>query len=388
MTTEPLTIVCVNGWCRNGSTIIGNVLNEVPGFFHVGELHFLWKNSAGKGSNNLCGCGTELTRCPVWAPILPVGRPAGVSAADFADTVVRRQWASVRTRHTWRVLRRGLRNDDIRAHAELMTGIYHAIAERTGARVIVDTTKIGGEAALLSRLDGIAPYYVHLVRDPRAVAQSWSHRKDYAYALTPWQSTGYWYGFNLAAAAIAKRHRDRSMFLRYEDFTADPAGTIDALLKFCGAGPAGNPVTGGRTVELHTNHTVTGNPDRFNSGPTVIRARDDTWRSQLATSAKLTAVALSWPLARRYGYRYLDTLRHGDRQPPGAGERGPSTSTTSVLGEMGWILACRIKSRWSRAGRAAWAWPSPGNWRQRARTWPSAPATRTGSPPPNATSRR
>ena len=35
----------------------GNVLNEVPGFFHVGELHFLWKNAAGRGANNRCGCG-------------------------------------------------------------------------------------------------------------------------------------------------------------------------------------------------------------------------------------------------------------------------------------------------------------------------------------------
>ena len=44
-----LTILCITGWCRNGSTILGNVLNEVPGFFHVGEIHCLWKNSAGLG---------------------------------------------------------------------------------------------------------------------------------------------------------------------------------------------------------------------------------------------------------------------------------------------------------------------------------------------------
>ena len=48
--SDPLTVLCVTGWCRNGSTIIGNVLNEVPGFFHVGELHFLWKNATGRGS--------------------------------------------------------------------------------------------------------------------------------------------------------------------------------------------------------------------------------------------------------------------------------------------------------------------------------------------------
>jgi hypothetical protein len=342
MTTPPLTILCVNGWCRNGSTIIGNVLGEVPGVVHVGELHFLWKNSAGRGANNLCGCGAELTQCPLWSRILPTGRPPGVSAAAHAAAVAGRQQAYVRTRHTWRLLRHGPHSSGpggsgpegsgphssgIREHAELMTGVYHAIAEQTGARVIVDTTKIPGEAALLPYLDGVTPYYVHLVRDPRAVAQSWSRQKEYVYVMPSWKSTAYWHGFNLASEAISRRYPERSLFLRYEDFTADPAGAIDKLLRFCGIGPEGNPVAGDRTVELHTNHTVTGNPDRFRSGRTVIRDRDDAWRDGLPSSAKLAAMTLSWPLAHRYGYRYegtFGTSRDGNR------EVSPSASTPSV----------------------------------------------------------
>lgn len=298
----PLKVLCITGWCRNGSTIVGNILNEVPGFCHVGELHFLWKNAAGKGANSLCGCGKTLTECEVWAPVAALGRPDGLDAAGYADLVIRRQLGCVRTRHTWRVLDRGLHNDEIRAHAELMTRTYHAVAERMAARVIVDTTKIPGEAALLPYLDGITPYYVHLVRDPRAVAHSWREPKQYVWAMSAWRSTAYWYGFNLASHAITWRHPQQSMFLRYEDFIADPAGTLDALLRLCDEDPAGNPVQG-RTVELHTNHTVTGNPDRFRTGTTVIRERDDSWQTGLSGSAKLAAGVLSWPLSRRYGYR-------------------------------------------------------------------------------------
>lgn len=298
-----LTVLCITGWCRNGSTIIGNILGEVPGCFHVGELHFLWQNAAGRGSNNRCGCGAELTACPVWSRILPAGRPDGVSAAEFAGTVLRRQQACVRNRHTWRVLRTGTQHSTaIREHAELMTRVYHEIAARTGAAVIVDSTKIGGEAALLPRLDGIDARYLHLVRDPRAAAMSWSQRKDYAYIMPAWKSTGYWTGFNLAAAAIGRRYPDRSMFLRYEDFIAEPAAAVESLLRFCGAWTGQNPVRG-RTVDLHPNHTVTGNPDRFRSGRTEIRDRDDAWRDGLPASARLAATALSWPLLRRYGYR-------------------------------------------------------------------------------------
>ncbi|MBB2915376.1 hypothetical protein FHS43_006696 [Streptosporangium becharense] len=321
MTAPPLTILCVTGWCRSGSTIIGNVLNEIPGFFHVGELHFLWKNGAGRGANSLCGCGSPLTGCPVWSKILPVGRPPGMSAEDHADLVVRRQLACVRTRHTWRVLRRGLHGDDIREHAALMTRTYHAVAELTGSRVIVDTTKIPGEAALLPHLEGVRPYYVHLVRDPRAVAQSWSRPKDYCYVMPSRTSTAYWHGFNLASQAITRRHPERSLFLRYEEFIADPAGTIDTLLRLCGADPAANPMRD-RTVELRTNHTVTGNPDRFSTGTTVIRDRDDSWRTELPLPAKLAATTLSWPLSWRYGYR------HGG--PPPAGTRRARTAAPSA----------------------------------------------------------
>jgi len=297
----PLTILCITGWCRNGSTIIGNVLNEIPGFFHVGELHFLWKNGAGKGSNVLCGCGTPLTECSIWSRILPLGRPAGVSAEEYAKTIRRRQLAYVRTRHTWRVLNRGLYCDGIREHAALMARTYHAVADLVGARVIVDTTKIPGEAALLPHLEGVTPYFVHLVRDPRAVAESWRVPKQYAYTMSSSKSTAYWLGFNLASQAITRRYPDRSLFLRYEDFIADPPGTIDSLLRLCGVDPAANPLQG-RSIELRPNHTVTGNPDRFRSGATVIRDRDDSWKHGLSRRARLAATALSWPLLRRYGY--------------------------------------------------------------------------------------
>jgi Sulfotransferase domain len=297
-----VTVLSITGWCRNGSTILGNVLNEVPGYVHVGELHFLWKNAAGKGVNSSCGCGAVLTECPLWSQILLAGMPTGVTLDEHATEVIRRQRAAVRTRHTWRVLRRGIRDGDSRAHAALMAATYREIATRTGATVIVETNKIPGESALLARLDGVDPYYVHLVRDPLAVAQSWRVPKDYVYTMSASKSTAYWDGFNIAAHALTRRYPERSLFLRYEDFIADPAGTVDTLVRLCGQAAAVNPVQG-HAVDLHTNHTVTGNPDRLHTGPTIIRDRDDGWRTGLPLRARLAATALSWPLSMRYGYR-------------------------------------------------------------------------------------
>ena len=320
MQSSPLKIVSITGWCRNGSTIIGNVLNEIPGFFHVGEIHFLWKNSTGQGANNSCGCRQALTECDIWSRVLDAGRPQGVPAAEHAAVVRRRQLAYVRTRHTRRVLGRGLHCAGVREHAELMALTYHTAARLADARVIVETNKIPGESALLPHLDGVRPYFVHLVRDPRAVAGSWSVWKDYAYTMSSSRSTAYWHGFNSASRAILRRHPQRSMLLRYEDFIADPTAAVDGLLRLCDEAAAVNPMAGRRVIELHTNHTVTGNPDRFETGPTQIRERDDSWRTRLSAPARLAAVTLSWPQLRRYGYSYAGTFRSSPaRATAGAG---------------------------------------------------------------------
>jgi len=34
----PVAVLYVTGWCRSGSTVLGNILAEVPGVFHAGEL--------------------------------------------------------------------------------------------------------------------------------------------------------------------------------------------------------------------------------------------------------------------------------------------------------------------------------------------------------------
>ena len=144
------------------------------------------------------------------------------------------------------------------------------------------------------------------------------------------RSTAYWRGFNLASRAILRRYRQQSMFLRYEDFIADPAGTVAELLRRCGADPDGNPVSG-QTVELHTNHTVTGNPDRFRTGTTVIRPTDDSWKRSLPRTARLAAMLVSWPMSWRYGYRHPAGLLARPRPAAGA----PTTASPAKSGSEG-----------------------------------------------------
>jgi len=321
-----IKVLYITGWCRNGSTIIGNVLNEVKGFFHTGELSFLWKNAYGNGSNTFCGCGEALTRCGIWSKVLEEEAPAGSTPASHALEVVKRQTRSVRTRHTWRILREGTRSEDVREYAATLGRAYRAIARATGSHTIVDSGKLPSEAALLPHVEGITPYSLYLVRDPRAATHSWTKTKQYVVPMSAMRSTTYWVGFNLASEAVIQRYPERSFFLRYEDFIAEPASVMARLLQLVGADSAANPVRG-RTVDLGKNHTVTGNPDRFRSGPTLLRPEDDAWRKELPGRARALTQALSWPLMARYGY-------FQDRRPQAQEGVGTVTATNDTRGNV------------------------------------------------------
>lgn len=292
-----LTVLYITGWCRSGSTVLGNVLAEVPGVVHVGELRFLWLNGVlGAGSNAQCGCGLPLGGCGLWAKVLSAVRPADRTPGEHAAEVVSWQ-RRCRTRHTWNVLRRPPSN----GWADTLALTYQAIAEQTGAEVIVDSSKFASDAALLTHLPGIRPVYVQLVRDPRAVAWSWLQPKRYTGRRGVFDSTWHWAGFNLAAEAVGRARRDVSLTLRYEDFTRAPRAAVARVLELAGKGGVANPVAADGTVELGGNHTVTGNPNRFERGRIAV-TEDLRWPSKLSARDRAVITAMALPLLRRYGY--------------------------------------------------------------------------------------
>lgn len=292
----PVTVLYITGWCRSGSTMLGNVLAEAANVVHVGELRYLWLNGVLKaGSNSRCGCGRELVDCPQWATVLATLRPHDRTIAQHAAEVVGWQGAH-RTRHTWRVLRTAPHD----GWPAVLAGAYRAIAEVTGARVIVDSSKYASDAALLRHLPGIRPAHVHLIRDPRAVAWSWLRPKGYTGRRSALNSALHWTGFNLTAEAVGRALPDVSVHLRYEDLVRRPVAAVGRILELIEhTGP--NPVAADRTVELGGNHTVTGNPNRFARGRTSID-EDRRWHTALPRPQRAATTVLTLPLLRRYGY--------------------------------------------------------------------------------------
>ncbi|MBA3585654.1 MAG: sulfotransferase, partial [Gemmatimonadetes bacterium] len=163
---------------------------------------------------------------------------------------------------------------------------------------------------LLRLVDGISPYFVHLIRDPRAVAYSRQRVKSGPHG-PPMRRFGAfyvasrWVARNVASHLVRLRYgADRSLLVRYEDFVASPRSTVQTIAEFVGERPRRLPFLDERTARLGVNHTVFGNPSRFEMGTVKLRL-DEEWRTGQRRMDWLVATLVSLPLLRRYGYPVL-----------------------------------------------------------------------------------
>jgi hypothetical protein len=308
-----LRVLYVLGIYHSGTTLLGNLVGQLDGYFHVGELRSVWRKLAVPGAR--CGCGERLVACPVWSGI--IRSALGEPWAGLAREIWQCQREALGEFHTWlgvpSLLRRRGKvppaGTALARYAGSLARLYRAIAEETGAQVIVDSSKEPTDAALLLRMPGMNPAFVHLVRDPRATVYSivraraggepvlGSRLRQSTYAALSWQAG------NLAATAVRRAAGpSRSMLLQHEDFVAHPGQAVQALTQLAGRPAGPGWLLPSRTVTLQPTHTVGGNLNRFRTGPVNISA-DTAWRSHMHPRDQAAVTTICAPLMAHYGYR-------------------------------------------------------------------------------------
>src|SRR5919201_1117414 len=70
-------VLSILGPGRSGTTILGNILGEIPGFFSAGEVRFIWKR--GVIEHWKCGCGVPTDECNVWSAVFQRMAAKGVT---------------------------------------------------------------------------------------------------------------------------------------------------------------------------------------------------------------------------------------------------------------------------------------------------------------------
>jgi hypothetical protein len=334
------TIVYIGAVGRSGTTLLERTLATSPHTIALGEMVHLWDRSVRDGES--CGCGVPFADCPFWTdvgrrafggwegvdidrigadrrivdrnrfiPFLIVPRMAPAAfrqARDRLVDVLDRLYAAIDDVAS----ARPITGSDTGIGAGWDTGVVTGIdtgSETASDMVIVDSSKHPSYLFLLRGLPSHRLHLLHVVRDPRGVANSWARtvvrpesgdemeQLGTARAVLRWTSHNLL--FQLAGlVGVPRRH------LSYERFTNDPAELgrrVDALLMSARSHVTASHqlAVDGATVELGCDHTVSGNPMRFRTGPVVIRS-DDSWRGNMPRRLQLVVGAFTTPLRQLY----------------------------------------------------------------------------------------
>jgi hypothetical protein len=310
--SERVTILYIGGHGRSGSTILAQMLGRIPGFVNVGELWQIWDR--GLRENELCGCGQPCWSCGFWNAV------GDEAFGGWNNVDVDRLSAYKPLLKRYRYIPPYAFMAKTGIHSRRMDGLleeygpvleqlYRAIQSVSGARVIVDSSKYLPCAFVLDMLPFADLRVIHLVRDSRAVAYSWSKEKVRPEVVdqrtlmplrSPANVSRVWNLDNYSYSILSRFPNTR---LRYEDFVDDPAFYVRKTLTRLGVDREAGSLRflDRRRISLAVDHTVSGNPGRFRIG-TVELCPDEEWKDKMGAADRRIVSALTAPLLLKYGY--------------------------------------------------------------------------------------
>ncbi len=303
-----LVVVFVTGVGRSGSTLLASLLGQVDGLCSVGEVRYLVER--GLVGGDLCGCGAPVEQCRFWETV--VDKAKVPTSPSERRALIAQEQSVTRLRQTPHLLRdRGHGHPWLHEQAgswvEHLGAVHQAIADVSG-RIAVDSSKLPSYGVALEATGRLDVRVVHLVRDPRGMAHSWSSataRSDRPGAPSmdrrdPYSAALLWNGWNEVARRLWGDRASGYVRIAYEDLVADPGSTLQHVLDELDLAPGADlGFLEGGAARLGCSHTVAGNPNRMRTGPVRI-ANDDRWVSDLSAPARLGVGALTALTRRRF----------------------------------------------------------------------------------------
>lgn len=301
-------IAFIGSELRSGSTLLDIALGQLPSVHSCGEIRSIWYEALSE--NPLCGCGRPFLECTFWSAVGARAyggwdaRPA-LKALKLARSLDRlRMIPLLLTHQRWPALRQ-----KVDAFAESLSRLYLAIRDISGASVIVDSSKYPSTAMLLSLAPSADLRLIHLVRDSRGVAYSWTKKivkPDTGRPMptqAPFATAARWVYIN-SMLNLLRSSGIPAVLLRYESLVQTPKEALLNILKILDEQRLRSHVEEivvGDTLVVHKPaHIIGGNYSKMKKAPTI--RLDDEWRTRMPLREKATVTILTSPLLWRYGY--------------------------------------------------------------------------------------
>jgi hypothetical protein len=263
---------------------LGQLLGEFEGFINVGEAaRYLFDRS----KDLPCGCGASAADCPFWKEMFHA-IPAELAHQGTKSLRIR-SFPSLYMRT------RGNRiPDEYAAILEALGDTYRTIVRDTGSNVIIDSSKYPSTALLAGLIPNVELHVIHVVRSPHSVVASWTRKNGYLAVHPPGKVVSWWWAYNVLSEALKSRAKSYRL-VRYEDFAKNPGPVLQDITEDVTGNPLPMDFLEGSEATVHVQHSLAGNPSKFNTGKIKIRDANTVSKGGLID-------LLTFPLQRRYQY--------------------------------------------------------------------------------------
>ena len=280
-------IIFIGASARSGSSIFETHLAKKLDCLVVGELRWFWKR--GVIDNEKCSCGEWFHDCEFWI------NHSMSTNKDFAIEMEQHKLYFDKflnvlpfyipfTRHKrWQ--------EKWDKYSNGLNALYTEAAQNR--RIIIDSSKRPFYfIILLNALKDFDISFLNFVRDSRGVSYSWakekvrveSRNKELMTQYGLIKSSIFWNAYTIINTLISFFYK-KSFLICYEDFCREPIKALEGLHKKLFLFSTNN-------MGSVLNHSVSGNPSRFNSSDKI--SLDEEWR-QKSMIWKATVYLLTFP---------------------------------------------------------------------------------------------
>ena len=285
---KKINVIYIAGEGRSGSTLLERMLGQHSKIFAAGEQKHIWERSFIE--NQLCSCNEPFYNCPFWEQVI---KHTSFSKKDAEKQIIAQQNVS-RLRHFFKLKKKRKANlyendPNIKKIIEAHYILYKSILETSESTYIIDASKHPVFAFILSMHPNINLHVIHLIRDLRGVAYSWTKKKvrpeitthkELMPRYSVFRTALSWMVVNSIASQL-KEYASSYTVLRYEDMVSDPKRYMTQISKHLNLPDESDQFfLSENTVSLKENHTVSGNPMRFKTGKIVLQP-DEEWKEKI-----------------------------------------------------------------------------------------------------------
>lgn len=299
-----INVLYIAGAGRSGSTFLSLLLTQHEGAQNIGQIRDLPDAIA---NSEPCSCDSAVPDCQYWGAVtqdlIRKHGPDVMQKISSGMTVFGKaaaedtNWDDARVRDTLK--------KEHSVFLAMFEDMYTAASAQAEGRMLIDSSKSVDLALALSLIAGINVRVLNLIRDPRAVAVSWSKVLKRPMVLR--RRTRNWAGRQKRLKVIQSVAPDAFMQLRYEDLTVAPQRWISEIQKWAGLREDLSFFTGPNDAKTSWDRSHLFPP----ANASVIKARlkeihispATSWQAADHVELHEMAEKETFPVAKSYGYR-------------------------------------------------------------------------------------